>query len=441
MVFFCITPPRATSERLPVSRSSSRRRRGRSVRVYRAPRRGRRRSERLARRLARSRRVRPIRRRRSCSKTYAAASLGFAGHDAPGSPCDSAFFAARRKRVTTSSTSRGSRVAHASTSHDRRRGAALRRAHRALVEVFTHRRQEEKFRVRRLPYDERSVQLCIITRVARCRVSLGRAPSDRAQKLIGCHSRARWGRADGKHGGGDALPRQVRSGVHRGVYSPKMFFSPAAARVGRRRRPTVASTPSFASTSSLTRAVPPAPHPRITRAPHRSRGYSATLLYTPRRPYAALRASRVPNVEASFGDETRLILYALQSQAERGPCEPRSKWGMAAEDRAAPTWANLGKMEPFEAMRLFVKLLDDERPGWWKEDGRAGRRHERERSGGSRRRCRDGHATRRGDARDRVAGTRGREESLKGAGERAAPGGDDSRDDDDDEKETPGYRT
>ena len=49
--------------------------------------------------------------------------------------------------------------------------------------------------------------------------------------------------------------------------------------------------------------------------------------------------------------------------------------------------------------------------------GRAGRRHERERSGGSRRRCRDGHATRRGDARDRVAGTRGREESLKGAGE------------------------
>ena len=63
-------------------------------------------------------------------------------------------------------------------------------------------------------------------------------------------------------------------------------------------------------------------------------------------------------MEASFGDETRLILYALQSQAERGPCEPRSKWGMAAEDRAKhETWANLGKMEPFEAMRLFVKLL------------------------------------------------------------------------------------
>ena len=77
-------------------------------------------------------------------------------------------------------------------------------------------------------------------------------------------------------------------------------------------------------------------------------------------------------MEASFGDETRLILYALESQAERGPCEPRSKWGMAAEERAKhETWANLGKMEPFEAMRLFVKLLDDERPGWWKEDAGA----------------------------------------------------------------------
>jgi hypothetical protein len=98
----------------------------------------------------------------------------------------------------------------------------------------------------------------IIPRVARCGVSLGRAPSDRAQKLIGCHSRARWGRADGEHGGGDALPRQVRSGVHRGVYSPKMFFSPAASRASAvaddRRSPRVSS---FASTSSLTRAFPP----------------------------------------------------------------------------------------------------------------------------------------------------------------------------------------
>ena len=74
-------------------------------------------------------------RRRSSSKTYAAASLGFAGHDAPGSPCASAFFAARRKRVTTSSTSRGSRVAHASTSHDGG-GGRLSAAPIALVGSF-----------------------------------------------------------------------------------------------------------------------------------------------------------------------------------------------------------------------------------------------------------------------------------------------------------------
>ena len=77
-------------------------------------------------------------------------------------------------------------------------------------------------------------------------------------------------------------------------------------------------------------------------------------------------------MERSLGDETRLILYALQSQAELGPCEPRSRWGMSAEDRAKhETWANLGKMEPHEAMRLFVKLLDDERPGWWKRSASA----------------------------------------------------------------------
>ena len=29
------------------------------------------------------------------------------------------------------------------------------------------------------------------------------------------------------------------------------------------------------------------------------------------------------------------------------------------------TWLNLGKMESFEAMRLFVKLMDEERPRWW----------------------------------------------------------------------------
>ena len=39
---------------------------------------------------------------------------------------------------------------------------------------------------------------------------------------------------------------------------------------------------------------------------------------------------------------------------------------MSQPERAKhDTWLNLGKMESFEAMRLFVKLMDEERPRWW----------------------------------------------------------------------------
>jgi acyl-CoA-binding protein len=66
-----------------------------------------------------------------------------------------------------------------------------------------------------------------------------------------------------------------------------------------------------------------------------------------------------------LSDETRLILYALGAQAEFGQSAQRSKWGMSSTERAKyETWSNLGTMETFEAMRLFVKMLDDETPGW-----------------------------------------------------------------------------
>ena len=82
--------------------------------------------------------------------------------------------------------------------------------------------------------------------------------------------------------------------------------------------------------------------------------------------YAAVDASRLPAIESKFSDETRLVLYALRRQATDGPCEPRSRWGMSQPERAKhDTWLNLGKMESFEAMRLFVKLMDEERPRWW----------------------------------------------------------------------------
>lgn len=75
----------------------------------------------------------------------------------------------------------------------------------------------------------------------------------------------------------------------------------------------------------------------------------------------------MPATEALFSDETRLLLYALMQQAEEGPCKIRSKWGMELEERAKyETWVNLGKMDKFEAMRLYVKLIDEEKPDWWK---------------------------------------------------------------------------
>lgn len=80
-----------------------------------------------------------------------------------------------------------------------------------------------------------------------------------------------------------------------------------------------------------------------------------------------MKASRVPSTEVLFSDETRLLLYALMQQAEEGPCKIRSKWGMELEERAKyETWVNLGKMDKFEAMRLYVKLVDEEKPDWWK---------------------------------------------------------------------------
>ena len=87
--------------------------------------------------------------------------------------------------------------------------------------------------------------------------------------------------------------------------------------------------------------------------------------------HAAVRAAKVSAHNARFSDETKLLLYALDSQARHGVCPVQSKWQMGAEDRAKyETWQNLGKMDAFEAMRLYVKLLDEEVPGWWRQPRR-----------------------------------------------------------------------
>ena len=76
--------------------------------------------------------------------------------------------------------------------------------------------------------------------------------------------------------------------------------------------------------------------------------------------------AKLPSLESTFTDETRLLLYALKSQALHGPTEIKSKWHMTREERGKyETWANLGKMSNFEAMRLYVKLLEEEDKYWY----------------------------------------------------------------------------
>ena len=82
--------------------------------------------------------------------------------------------------------------------------------------------------------------------------------------------------------------------------------------------------------------------------------------------HAAMKVAKLPSLESTFTDETRLLLYALKSQAIHGPTEIKSKWHMTREERGKyETWANLGKMSNFEAMRLYVKLLEEEDKYWY----------------------------------------------------------------------------
>lgn len=66
--------------------------------------------------------------------------------------------------------------------------------------------------------------------------------------------------------------------------------------------------------------------------------------------------------EHAFKDETRLALYALEQQAIHGPCKDSKPWGWNVIESAKwQGWSQLGDMASVEAMRLFVRLLEDEK--------------------------------------------------------------------------------
>lgn len=63
----------------------------------------------------------------------------------------------------------------------------------------------------------------------------------------------------------------------------------------------------------------------------------------------------------SFKDESRLALFALERQAVAGSCKEPKPWGWNVVESAKwQAWSQLQDMAPVEAMRLYVRLLEDE---------------------------------------------------------------------------------
>ncbi|KAK8542372.1 hypothetical protein V6N12_014970 [Hibiscus sabdariffa] len=72
------------------------------------------------------------------------------------------------------------------------------------------------------------------------------------------------------------------------------------------------------------------------------------------------------NIGSRFSNDVAFILYALYQQATIGPCNvPQPSSWSHVEQSKWKSWQQLGNMVPTEAMRLFVKILEEEEPGWY----------------------------------------------------------------------------
>ncbi|KAJ4957308.1 hypothetical protein NE237_014091 [Protea cynaroides] len=71
-------------------------------------------------------------------------------------------------------------------------------------------------------------------------------------------------------------------------------------------------------------------------------------------------------VISKFQNEVALLLYGLYQQATVGPCNlPKPRAWNPLEQSKWTSWHGLGNMASAEAMRLFVKILEEEDPGWY----------------------------------------------------------------------------
>jgi acyl-CoA-binding protein len=79
-----------------------------------------------------------------------------------------------------------------------------------------------------------------------------------------------------------------------------------------------------------------------------------------------------PPATSRLSDEAKLLFYALGKQATEGPCTQPKPWGWDVVASAKwQSWSQLGQMGKLEAMRLYVKTLEEEHPEWLAEAGDA----------------------------------------------------------------------
>ncbi|KAL3516071.1 hypothetical protein ACH5RR_022973 [Cinchona calisaya] len=72
------------------------------------------------------------------------------------------------------------------------------------------------------------------------------------------------------------------------------------------------------------------------------------------------------SVSSKFSNDVALLLYALYQQATIGPCNiPKPRGWSPVELSKWRSWNELGNMVSTEAMRLFLKILEEEDPGWY----------------------------------------------------------------------------
>ncbi|CAI0551201.1 unnamed protein product, partial [Linum tenue] len=112
---------------------------------------------------------------------------------------------------------------------------------------------------------------------------------------------------------------------------------------------------------------------RAGKEPEMAMARASSGLAYPERFYAAAAYAGFdgsPNstavVTSKFQSDTALLLYALNQQATVGPCNtPKPSAWNAVELSKWKSWQGLGNMVTTEAMRLFVKILEEEDPGWY----------------------------------------------------------------------------